>query len=67
MTDAEIARKREKQIFEEYPVKKAVAAMIVPTIISQIIIVLHNIADTWFVGLTNDPDAINILTCLLYV
>ena len=30
MTEAESARLREKQIFEEYPVKKAVAAMIQP-------------------------------------
>ena len=65
MTEAEVARIREKQIFEDYPVKKAVAAMIVPTIISQIIIVLHNIADTWFVGLTNDPNAIAAISLCL--
>jgi len=65
MTEAESARLREKQIFEEYPVKKAVAAMIVPTIISQIIAVLHNIADTWFVGLTNDPNAIAAISLCL--
>ncbi len=67
MTEAESARIREKRIFEEYPVKKAVAAMIVPTIISQIIIVLHNIADTWFVGLTNDPDMIAAISLCLPV
>ncbi len=65
MTAAESARIREKQIFEEYPVGKAVMAMVIPTIISQIIIVLHNIADTWFVGLTNDPNAIAAISLCL--
>ena len=65
MTSEESARLREKQIFEEYPVGKAVMAMVIPTIISQIIIVLHNIADTWFVGLTNDPNAIAAISLCL--
>ena len=38
---------REKRIFAEYPVPKAVATMVVPTIISQIITVIYNLADTW--------------------
>ncbi len=65
MTTEESARLREKQIFENYPVGKAVMAMVIPTIISQIIIVLHNIADTWFVGLTNDPNAIAAISLCL--
>ena len=44
-----------KQIFESLPVPRAVAEMAVPTIISQIIALIYNIADTWFIGLTNDP------------
>ena len=67
MASSDAARLRERQIFEEYPVKKAVAAMIVPTILSQIISVLHNIADTWFVGLTNDPNAIAAISLCLPV
>ena len=65
MTAAEAARIKEKQIFEEYSVGKSVMAMVIPTIISQIIIVLHNIADTWFVGLTNDPNAIAAISLCL--
>lgn len=65
MADSDSVRLRERQIFEEYPVKKAVAAMIVPTILSQIISVLHNIADTWFVGLSNDPNAIAAISLCL--
>ncbi|MBQ6809360.1 MAG: hypothetical protein IJP09_01460 [Clostridia bacterium] len=67
MLKAESARLREKQIFEEWPVGKSVAAMIVPTIISQIIIVLHNIADTWFVGLANNPDSFAAISLCLPV
>ena len=36
---------REQCIFGEYPVPKAVASMIIPTIISQIITVIYNLAD----------------------
>lgn len=42
---------REQRIFAEYPVPRAVAAMVIPTIISQIITVIYNLADTWYVGL----------------
>lgn len=38
--DSEI-EERERRIFAEYPVPKAVAAMVVPTIISQIITVIR--------------------------
>ena len=37
---------REKRIFEELPVPKAVMSMVLPTIISQIIFVIYNLADT---------------------
>ena len=45
--ESEIVR-REKRIFAELPVPKAVATMVIPTIISQIITVVYNLADTWF-------------------
>ena len=38
---------REQRIFAEYPVPKAVATMVIPTIISQIITVIYNLSDTW--------------------
>lgn len=56
---------KEYQIFAEYPVAKAVEAMVVPTIISQIITVIYNLADTWYVGLTGDAAAVaSISLCL---
>lgn len=44
-----------KQIFEALPVPKALKAMAVPTIISQIIVLVYNLADTFYVGRTNNP------------
>lgn len=43
------------EIFERMPVPAALAKMAVPTIISQLITLVYNIADTWFIGQTDDP------------
>lgn len=42
-------------IFENVPIPKAVALLCVPTIISSLVMVLYNLADTYFVGILNDP------------
>lgn len=44
-----------KAVFESMPVLKAIKIMALPTIISQIIVLVYNFADTFFVGKTNDP------------
>lgn len=64
--DSEIET-RERQIFAEYPVPKAVAFMVVPTIISQIITVIYNLADTWYVGLTGNAVAVAAISLCLPV
>lgn len=46
--------KNNKYLFEEAPVAKAVATMAVPTIISMLVVVIYNMADTFFIGQTND-------------
>ncbi len=43
------------EIFETMPIGKALAKLAVPTIISQLITMIYNLADTFFVGQTNDP------------
>ena len=58
---------REQRIFAEYPVSKAVAAMVIPTIISQIITVIYNLADTWYVGLTGNAAAVAAISLCLPV
>lgn len=47
--------KDKTQLFEKTPVPKAMAVMAVPMIISQLITLIYNLADTWFVGQTNNP------------
>lgn len=42
-------------LFERTPVPKAVATLAVPTILSSLVMVLYNLADTYFVGILNDP------------
>ena len=42
------------EIFENAPVGKAVARMAVPTIISMLVVVIYNMADTFFIGQTGD-------------
>ena len=44
-----------KAVFETMPVPKALATLAVPTIISQLITMIYNLADTFFIGRTNDP------------
>lgn len=45
----------EKELFETIPVPRAVAALAIPTIISQIVTMIYNLADTFFVGQIGDP------------
>ena len=47
---------REKiRLFEELPVRRAVMTMAIPTILSSLVMVIYNLADTYFVGMLNDP------------
>ncbi len=42
-------------LFERLPIPKAVAKLAVPTILSSLVMVIYNMADTYFVGMLNDP------------
>ena len=42
-------------LFEQTPVPKAVAQLAVPTVLSSLVMVLYNLADTYFVGQLNNP------------
>ncbi len=44
-----------RELFENAPVPKAVAVMAVPTMISMLVVVIYNMADTFFIGQTGDP------------
>ena len=43
------------KLFESMPIPKAVMKMSVPTVVSSLVMVLYNLADTFFVGFLNDP------------
>ena len=45
----------EKELFESVPVPRAVATLAVPTIISQVVTMIYNLADTFFIGQIGDP------------
>ena len=42
------------EIFERAPVPKAICTQIIPAIASQMIALIYNLADTYFVGMLND-------------
>lgn len=50
-----MADSKKIQLFESTPIPKAIATLAVPTIISSLVMVLYNLADTYFVGIVNDP------------
>ena len=43
---------KKQQIFDTMPVPKAVASLALPTIISQLITTIYNLADTLYIGQT---------------
>ena len=49
------AKNTKKEIFESRSVPSALAAMAIPTIMSQLIALIYNVADTWFIGQTDNP------------
>jgi len=42
-------------LFETMPIPKAVAQLSIPMVVSSLVMVLYNLADTYFVGMLNDP------------
>jgi len=55
-------RATDTRVFEEYPVLRAVLALAVPTVISQVILVVYNMADTFFIGRTGSDEMITAVT-----
>lgn len=46
--------RNKRALFENTPVPKAVMTLAVPTVLSSLVMVLYNLADTYFVGILND-------------
>jgi len=47
--------RREKEIFETMPVHRAVFTMAIPTILSELVTMVYNIADTLYIGRLGNP------------
>ncbi|MBR5871770.1 MAG: MATE family efflux transporter [Clostridia bacterium] len=57
-------------LFETMPIGKALMTMAIPTIISQLITMIYNLADTFFIGMSNDPykvAAASVVSILFFI
>lgn len=57
---------KKNELFTTMPVGKAVAKPAVPTVISQIVVILYSLADTFFVGQIGDPNQLAALKIPCY-
>lgn len=46
---------KKTQLFETAPIHNAVLTLTIPTILSSLVMVIYNLADTYFVGMLNAP------------
>lgn len=44
-----------EDVFQNLPVPSALRVMVVPAVTSQLIVLIYNMADTFYVGQTNNP------------
>lgn len=51
-----------QEVFETMPVPKAVANLAIPTILGMLVIIIYNLADTFFVGQIGDPNQVAAVT-----
>ena len=51
-----------KDVFQGLSAPRAIAKFAIPTVLSQMVTLLYNLADTFFVGHTNDPSQVAALT-----
>lgn len=57
-------------LFESMPVVRALLTMAIPTIVSQLITMIYNLADTFFIGMTNNPykvAAASVVSILFFI
>ena len=60
-----MAQFSERELFETVPVPRAVATLAVPTVISQVVTMIYNLADTFFIGQTGSGFSILRITIKL--
>ena len=47
--------KKNEELFCSMPVPQAILTLAVPTVVSQIVTIIYNMADTFFIGQLGDP------------
>lgn len=57
----------QRQVFENLPVSSALRTMVVPAVISQLIVLIYNMADTFYVGQTGNPYMVAATSLILPV
>lgn len=50
-----MAQIENQKIFEDMPIPKAAGKLMIPTVMSSLVMVIYSLADTYFVGMLNDP------------
>jgi len=50
------------ELFENTPIRKAAMMQIIPSVLSQLVTLVYNLADTFFVGMLNDPAQLGAIT-----
>lgn len=53
------------EVFERMPVAKALFTMALPSIFSQLIVLIYSLADTFFIGQTADPNMVAAVSLIL--
>lgn len=61
------ARGSQDDIFRDLPIPTALRMMVLPAVISQLIVLIYNMADTFFVGQTNNPYMVAATSLILPV
>ena len=59
---------KKKELFETMPLNKAIVQLVIPNIVGSLVMIIYNLADTYFVGLLNDPvqtSAVTLISVLL--
>ena len=56
-----------EDVFRSLPVPSALRIMILPSVISQLIVLIYNMADTFYVGQTNNPYMVAATSLILPV
>lgn len=54
--------KKDEELFARMPVTQAILSLAVPTVVSQIITIIYNMADTFFIGQLGDPKQVAAAT-----